>query len=48
MVMSALMLPWQVLTGMFLLFLYKNGLIYSFIGPTILGDMAPKILPLVT
>ena len=33
---------------MFLLFLYKNGLIYSFIELTILGDMAPKILQLAT
>ena len=40
MVTSALTLPWQVLTAMFLLFLYKNGLIYSFIEPNILVDFA--------
>ena len=48
MVTSALTLLWQVLTAMFLVFLYKNGLIYSFIEPTILGDMAPKFLQLAT
>ena len=49
--MSALTLPWQVLTAMFLLFLYKNGLIYSFIEPTILvdfaaGDLIVQVTPL--
>ena len=48
MVTSALTLPWQVLTAMFLLFLYKKGLIYSFIQLTILVNMVPKILQLAT